>query len=130
MAMHPQRKIPAPTPTPDTTEFWAAASEGRFMLKRDVKDGEYHWYPRVLCPFDFGETEWVESKGEGVIYSFSTMLRAPEPYTIAYVTLDEGTTMLTNIVDCDFDTLKIGQRVKLKFVPTEGGPPVPCFTPA
>jgi hypothetical protein len=32
-------------------------------------------------------------------------------------------------VDCDFDTLKIGQRVKLRFVPTEGGPPVPCFTP-
>ena len=37
--------------------------------------------------------------------------------------------MMTNIVDCDFATLKIGQDVKLKFVPSEGGPPMPMFAP-
>ena len=37
--------------------------------------------------------------------------------------------MMTNIVDCDFDALRIGQAVKLVFRPTEGGPPVPCFRP-
>jgi uncharacterized OB-fold protein len=36
---------------------------------------------------------------------------------------------MTNIVDCDLKTLKIGQRVKLKWTPTEGGPPVFTFTP-
>jgi uncharacterized OB-fold protein len=51
-------------------------------------------------------------------------------FTIAYVTLAEGPTMMTNIVDTDPATLKVGQAVKLKFVPTEGGPPVPCFTAA
>ena len=51
-------------------------------------------------------------------------------YTLAYVTLAEGPTMMTNIVDTDPDSLSIGQAVKLKFVPTDGGPPVPCFTAA
>jgi uncharacterized protein len=45
------------------------------------------------------------------------------------VTLEEGPSMMTNIVDCDFGALKIGQDVKLKFVPSEGGPPIPMFTP-
>ena len=39
-------------------------------------------------------------------------------------------TMLNNIVDCDLDALRIGQRVQVVFKPTEGGPPVPMFTPA
>jgi uncharacterized OB-fold protein len=56
------------------------------------------------------------------------MRRAEVPYAIAYVTLDEGPTMMTNLVDCDFDRLKIGQRVKVVFTPTDGGPPVPTFT--
>ncbi|WP_279571402.1 hypothetical protein [Paraburkholderia sp. BL10I2N1] len=38
--------------------------------------------------------------------------------------------MLTNLVDCDPAALEIGQRVKLVFKPSEGGYPVPMFTPA
>jgi len=52
------------------------------------------------------------------------------PYAIAYVTLDEGPTMMTNIVDCDLDSIRIGQKVKLTFVPSENGPKMPMFTPA
>ena len=48
----------------------------------------------------------------------------------AVVTLDEGVSMLTNIVDCDFDAVKIGMKVKVTFKPTDGGPPVPMFAPA
>jgi len=58
------------------------------------------------------------------------MRRAPVPYAIAYVTLAEGPTMMTNLVDCDLDAIKIGQAVKLVFKPSEGGSPVPMFTPA
>ena len=36
--------------------------------------------------------------------------------------------MLTNIVDCDFDKLAIGAKVKAVFKPTEGGVPLPMFT--
>ncbi len=128
---NPQRKIAAPSPTPETEAFWAAAKDGKFMLRRCTACGKAHWYPRAICPFCMSEkTEWVEASGRGKIYTYSVMRRAPEPYAIGYVTLEEGPSMLTNFVDCDFDKLKIGQAVKLKFMPTEGGPPVPMFTPA
>lgn len=58
------------------------------------------------------------------------MRRVPEPYAIAYMTLEEGPTMMTNIVDCDLDAIRIGQPVRVVFTPTDGGPPVPMFTPA
>ena len=128
---NPQRKIPAPAPTPETEAFWSAAKEGKFMLRRCTACGKAHWYPRAICPYCMSDkTEWVEASGRGKIYTFSVMRRAPEPYAIGYVTLEEGPSMLTNFVDCDFDKLKIGQSVKLKFMPTEGGPPVPMFAPA
>ena len=58
------------------------------------------------------------------------MRRVAVPYAIAYVTLEEGVSMMTNIVDCDLDALRIGQPVRVVFKATEGGPPVPMFTPA
>jgi uncharacterized OB-fold protein len=38
--------------------------------------------------------------------------------------------VLTNIVDCDSDALRIGMSVRLVFKPSDGGPPAPMFTPA
>jgi uncharacterized OB-fold protein len=126
-----QRKVPFSESNPETQPFWDAAAEGRFIVPKCTACGRIHWYPRAICPFCFSDkTEWQPASGKGRIYSFSVMRRTPEPYTIAYVTLEEGTTMLTNIVDCDFDALKVGQNVKLVFKPSEGGPPVPMFTRA
>ena len=65
-----------------------------------------------------------------MIYSFSVMRRADPVYVIAYVTLAEGPTMMTNIVDCDPDALRIGDEVEVAFVRTEGGAALPMFRPA
>jgi len=54
----------------------------------------------------------------------------PVPYTIAYVTLDEGVSMMTNIVDFTPGTLAIGQRVNVVFKAAEDGTKVPMFKPA
>jgi uncharacterized OB-fold protein len=123
------RPLPAPEPNPETKPYWDAAGQGKLLVRRCTACGRAHHYPRALCPFCFSDkTEWQTTSGNGTIYSFSVMQRAPAPYTIAYVTLDEGTTMMTNIVDCDFDTIRIGMKVKAMFKPTEGGPPLPMFT--
>ena len=126
------RKIPAPAVTIESKPFWDAAAQGKFLIKRCTACGEAHWYPRALCPFCFSEkTVWEESPGEGVIYSYSVMHRSPSgPYAIGYVTLKEGPAVLTNFVDVAPDGLSIGQKVKVKFQPTENGPPVPVFAPA
>jgi uncharacterized OB-fold protein len=124
-----QRKIPFSAGNPENQPFWNAAAEGKFIVRKCNACGRVHWYPRAICPFCFSDkTEWLTATGKGKIYSFSVMRRAPEPYAIAYVTLEEGTTMLTNIVDCDFDALIIGQPVKLVFKQSEGAFPVPMFT--
>jgi uncharacterized OB-fold protein len=126
-----ERKIPAPPLNSETKLFWDAASQGRLVIKRCTACGQSHYYPRALCPFCGSDaTEWQPASGNGAIYSYSVMRRAEVPYAIAYVTLDEGVTMMTNLVDCDFDKLAIGQRVRVVFKPTDGGPPVPTFTPA
>lgn len=126
-----QRKIPAPAATLETQAYWDATAKGKLLVRHCTACGEKHHYPRSICPFCFSDrTEWTEASGKGTIYSFSVMRRAAEPYVMAYVTLAEGPTMMTNIVDCDFDALKVGQAVKVVFVPSEGGAPVPMFTPA
>lgn len=131
MLMAPDRKLPAPSIGPDNKTFFDAASNGKLMIKKCSACGEHHYYPRPICPHCFSDkTEWVESRGTGTIYSYSVMRRgSPVQYAIAYVTLAEGVTMLTNIVDCDLDAIRIGQAVKVVFKPTDGGPPVPMFAP-
>ncbi|KWT87599.1 MULTISPECIES: OB-fold domain-containing protein [unclassified Variovorax] len=125
------RPLAAPHVDTATEYFWARAKEGQLCAKRCTDCGKLHWYPRALCPFCMGETEWCGVSGKGTIYSVSVTRRAgPIPYAIAYVALDEGITMLTNIVDCDLDALKIGQRVAVTFKPAEGGAMVPMFKPA
>jgi uncharacterized protein len=126
-----ERKIPAPQPNPETKAFWDGAAQGRLLVKKCLACSQVHYYPRALCPFCGSDrTEWQQASGRGTVYSWSVMRRAEVPYCIAYVTLEEGVTMMTNLVDCDLDGIRIGQRVRVVFTPTEGGPPVPTFTPA
>ena len=125
------RKITAPVPDPETKPFWDAAAAGKLLLKRCRACGETHYFPRGICPFCFSDaTEWLPASREGAVYTFSVMRRGASQYAIAYVTLAEGVTMMTNLVDCDLDRIRIGAAVKLVFKPSDGGPPVPMFTPA
>jgi len=124
------RSIPAPQVNPETEAFWKAAEEGRFLVRSCRACGRTHWYPRAVCPFCASEdTEWRAASGLGTVYSFSPVRQTSEPYVIAYVTLDEGATMLTNIVGCAPDDVRIGQRVSVLFHPSVDGPPVPVFRP-
>ena len=129
--MTAKEKVYASVPTtPGTEPYWEAAKAGKLMLKWCKDCSKPHYYPRGICPHCFSTNlEWKESKGTGSIYTFSVM-RHGDPYAISYVTLDEGVSMLTNIVDTDLGKLKIGQKVKVVFKPTEGGGKLPCFTPA
>jgi uncharacterized OB-fold protein len=131
MAVAQDRKITPPQPNPETKPFWDAAAEGKLLIKKCNDCGRVHYYPRAICPFCFSDrTEWQQTSGRGTIYSYSVMRRAPVPYAIAYVTLAEGPTMMTNLVDCDLDGIRIGQAVTVVFKPSDGGPPVPMFRPS
>jgi uncharacterized OB-fold protein len=128
--MNAKRSIPAPLVNAENRPYFEAAALGRLLVKRCAACGEFHFYPRAICPHCFSErTEWREAAGTGTIYSYSVM-RHGVPFAISYVTLDEGVTMLANVVDCDLDALRIGQKVRVVFRPTDGEAVVPMFTPA
>ncbi len=125
-----ERPLPAPLTDASTASFWEATSDGRFTTRRCQSCGKLHWYPRPVCPFCQGDTEWETLSGRGEIYSVSVTRRAgPIAYAMAYVTLEEGITVLSNIVDCDLDTVRIGQAVQVVFKPAEDGQLIPMFSP-
>jgi uncharacterized protein len=132
MLMHQDRPLADPLITPENQDFFIATKEGKFLLRQCNSCGQTHYYPRNICPMcGSDQTEWRQALGQGRIYSYSVLRKGVEiSYCIAYVALPEGVTVLTNIVDCDFDQLSIGQAVKLCFKPSAGGAMLPMFTPA
>jgi uncharacterized OB-fold protein len=123
--------LPAPNPviTPETREFWEAAERERLVLQRCPRCEEFIWYPRSLCPGCMStQLEWVGASGRGVVYSYSVVRHAevPEyapatPYLLAYVELEEGPVVLTNLVDCTAEEVKIGDSVRAVFHHTGEG---------
>jgi len=125
-------RIPAsPESTVDTKSYWEAANQERLLFGRCKACDEAHFYPRTRCPRCLGaDTELVEATGDGTLYSYSIMRRAKTPYAIAYVTLSEGVTMMTNIIGCSPDQLRIGMKLRVDFQASENGQKVPMFKPA
>jgi len=123
-----ERILPTPGIGPDNEAFVAAAKEGRFVLRWCNDCGKTHWYPRAVCPHCLSSrTQWKPASGRGTVCSYSTMQRVDPPFTLAYVTLDEGPTMLTNLVGDG--PYRIGMRVAVRFVASDDGTPVAVFAP-
>lgn len=125
-----------PNPGPEDAEFWRAAAEDRLVLPRCRSCGTFIWYPRGFCPDCHGEdVEWVPASGRGTIYSFTVTQRGAgpwaehAPYVIAYVELEEGPRVMTNVVGADPDSVRIGDTVTAVFEPA-GTTKVLRFTPA
>lgn len=119
-----------PAITMESETYWQAANDGKLLIKCCDDCGQVHFYPRAICPGCFSSnTVWVEATGKGRIYSYSVTRRAKVPYAIAYVTLAEGVTMLSNIVNTDLDALSVDMPVEVTFGKTENGQALPLFQP-
>ena len=128
--MSDERILPSPPENIEHEEYWAGANEEKLLLPRCKDTNQFFWYPRKISPFTLsGNVELVEGSGKGTIYSYSYMRRTDPSYVIAYVELEEGIRMMTNIVDCDPETVEIGQAVEVVFRASEGGQKVPVFKP-
>jgi uncharacterized OB-fold protein len=115
---------PKPQLYPENDAFWSAASEGRLVLRHCLACNRCHHYPRALCPH-CGSTEldWQPSCGRGRVYSFTVTetSKASNP-VVSYVTLEEGPTVLANIIDAQIAEVEIGQAVEAAFVARENSP--------
>lgn len=119
----------APEANLETQAYWDAANEERLILKRCVGTGKAFFPPRTISPFTgLSDTEWFEASGKGTIYSYSFSSRG-DARILAYIELAEGPIILSNIVDCEPDSLNIGQEVKAVYLACENGQKIPVFTP-
>jgi hypothetical protein len=124
-------RLPSPIRNPENSVFLEAAQEHQLLLKYCNSCREVHYYPRTICPHcGSDDTTWIKSDGLGEIYSYTVMRRGVAvPFAMAYVRLQEGISMLTHLANCDFDSIRIGQKVKVVFQETEDGQKTHLFKP-
>ena len=127
---------PAPTVTQGNAAFWAATAEGRFQLQRCNECDTVLWFPRRHCPSCWTENvSTLDASGKGVVYSFTVIRKGAMaykesgPFVIAYVELAEGPRVMTNIVDCDVETVKVGMPVEVVWHDTGQGNALYRFRP-
>ena len=121
-------RVENPQPNGENQPFWDAVNEHRFVLPKCDDCSTFIWYPRAFCTKCHStKVSWVEASGRGVVYACTVSRRGTgpwrdfAPYVIAYVQLDEGPRVLTNIVDCDPDAVKIGQPVEVAYDDSDEG---------
>lgn len=80
--------------------------------------------------------EWVKASGRATVLSFTIVRRpvspafaADVPYVVALVTLEEGPAMMTNIVGCDPEAVRIGMAVEATFEDWTEEISIPKFRP-
>jgi uncharacterized OB-fold protein len=137
MTLRPQPRFPEP----DSQPFWEATKEKKLIYQTCDSCHKIIFYPRAHCPSCGSlENSWNESKGDGILYTYSVVMQSRHPafkdlgaYAIAYVDLDEGFRIMTNIINVDdpVNDLEIGMKVKLSWQDQgEGEIALPMFEPA
>jgi hypothetical protein len=132
------RELPRPSVRVelDAQPYWDATAEGRLLLPRCDRCDVVIWYPKGFCSSCGSfEVSWFEASGRGTVYSCTVTrkgmgeYRGIEPYVLAYVELEEGPRVMTNVVGCPPEDVAIGMAVVATFEPTGDGPALLRFQP-
>ncbi|WP_153503623.1 Zn-ribbon domain-containing OB-fold protein [Cumulibacter manganitolerans] len=129
-----------PTPEvvidPDTREYWAGTTRGVITLQRCDDCNAVIWMPRAICPVCHKQSlSSFEASGKGTVYSWTRTAkglaeyRDAGPYVLAYVELEEGPRVMTNLVGFDGDP-EIGAAVTATFDAVGDDAALLRFTPA
>lgn len=122
-------------PTQETQPFFDGAKEA--VLRLQVCEKCDTWmYPSKKCCQRCGSPElsWRDANGTGTIYAHARLHRKYHPrhegklpLVIAWIDLDEGVRIPSNIVGSDFSELKAGMPVRVTFELEPGGYAIPVF---
>jgi uncharacterized OB-fold protein len=107
----------------DNEFFWTSGADGTLRFLRCTTCGYYVHPPSPICPNCLTRTLAPEAvSGRGTVASFTVnhqpwMPTFEGPYVIALVEIDEqpSVRLMTNIVDCPVDAVRIGMRVEVTF---------------
>lgn len=131
----PKRPLPNPNEA-DTRAFWEGTKEKELRYQKCNDCGTVVFYPRRHCTGCLGnDLSWQTASGNGTVYSYSIVrqsyhpfFRALVPYAVAWVDLDEGPRLLSNIVGVDVDDIEVGQKVQVEWEEHENLS-IPLFRP-
>ena len=114
---------PLPHIDEESRPWWEATQRHELYIQKCRDCGDLRFHPRTLCTnCQSSNTEWLKCKGTGHIYTFTVTnqngasgFRDSLPYVLAWVQLDEGVKLMTNIIDCPPDQVKIDMPVEAVF---------------
>jgi uncharacterized OB-fold protein len=99
-----------------------------------VACGHAQLYARAHCLVCRNPVEWVEATGRGTIYSYTVIRQNPSrsfrhllPFVVALVDLDEGPRVMSNIVGCALEDVRIGAPVTVRFERVSDAAALPLF---
>lgn len=128
--------IPLPRPTEVSQRHWDGCKEGELWVQKCADCNSYVFIPQESCTAcQSFKLNWVQSSGQGVLYSYTTVFRPQRvefevPYVVAIIELEEGWHMLSNLIDCDLDAVKVGMPVEVTFQKMTEEITLPKFKPA
>ena len=128
---------PLPDITPVTRPFWEGARAHKLLIQRCRRCGHVRFPPAPVCPECLAPaTDWVEARGRGEVVSWVVFhqvyfegFRAEAPYNVTLVRLDEGPSLLTNVVGIPNERLKVGMPVEVVFEEATPEVTLPKFRP-
>jgi uncharacterized OB-fold protein len=134
--VQPRRLEPPVTET--SQPFWDATREHRLLLQWCTACDSPIFFPREVCPGCLGsELEWRPASGRGRVYAV-TVENLPErstiatdaPFAVALVDLEEGVRIMSNVIGCAPDDVRVGMAVELTWEPLSDGRNLPQFEPS
>jgi len=128
-------KKPLPHLDEENRWFWEACARHELYLQKCGACSTIRFYPRALCPSCLSsKTDYLRASGHGTVYTFTVTyqnqaagFRDELPYVMAYVELDEGPRILTNVVNTPADAVTIGMPVEVVFEDIDEGLAIPKF---
>jgi uncharacterized OB-fold protein/acyl dehydratase len=131
----PRPARPHPGISRDTRFFWDGLKEGELRIQRCPECSALHHPPMVRCP-GCGSYDLVHTvaSGRGRVYSFVEPVHPKVaafdyPLVVGLVELEEGTRLLSNIVDVDPERVSIGMPVECVFREFAPELTLPLFRP-
>jgi uncharacterized protein len=130
-----------PLPQPDelTEFFWDGVNNQELRVLKCDNCGKFIHWPRPVCRFCLATSLTpTQVSGRGRLHTWTIPLQPFDryfferlPYVLAVVELDEqpGLMMVTDIVDCAEDDLRIDMPVEVTFREVAPGITLPLFKP-
>lgn len=128
---------PLPNPTVDTQPFWYYCKKHELRMQKCSRCGYIRYPPSIVCPkCHYMEAEWVRLSGRGEVFSFTICHYVFDkafandiPYALATIELEEGPRMISNIIGCKLEDIRIGMLVEVDFEDVTDEFALPKFKP-